>query len=364
MAKSACAFICGNDDFLVDREAERIYKEHTQGSEGSFSNETISGSVNNMSDVEAIVKQVRLGMQSMSLFGEDKVIWIKGVNFLADTPTGRAEGTKTLVEDLQQLLSKIPAGVFVVISACPVDRRTKLFKWFKDNADFTYLEEQKNNASVHEVIQLECKKLDISISAEAKDILINKVGGSTRLACNELLKLATYNGDDKNITPAMVLELVPDFGESDFFEPVEAFFSGDTAWALDSLNRYFFNNNDARPIIASLQNRNRLLIQLKILLEAQEIRFDNRGGLDKSAFDRAKDAYDKYFDGTDAKSSYNVFTQNLWYLGKLAQSTRQLSMKRLIDFQSAFLKAFEQLISSSAPQKTILETLFLSCLAE
>ena len=111
-------------------------------------------------------------------------------------------------------------------------------------------------------------------------------------------------------------ELTPNVAEGDFFETAEAFFSGDLAWTLAALHRHFFAGGDARPVISAIQNRNRLLLQVRALLDAGEIRVGPRG---IDGLQRAAGGYkDRFAEAAAEKSSYNVFTQNPWYLGKLA----------------------------------------------
>ena len=47
------------------------------------------------------------------------------------------------------------------------------------------------------------------------------------------------------IDEQLVMELVPNFGEADFFEAADAFFSLNLEWTLEPLRRHFFTNNDA-----------------------------------------------------------------------------------------------------------------------
>ena len=72
-----------------------------------FSRETINGFAAKVGEVETAVNQFRDSVQTVSMFGGRRVVWLKDVNFLADTVTGRAESTLKLVEDLQQILEAI-----------------------------------------------------------------------------------------------------------------------------------------------------------------------------------------------------------------------------------------------------------------
>jgi len=301
-------------------------------------------------------------VQTLSLFGDRKAVWLKDANFLSDTPTGRAEGAKTLVAELQSLLEAIdPAALGVLITACPVDRRRKELKWMQEHGDYEYLGGEGSEALAGLALT-EAKSLGVSFAPGALELMAAKVNGNTRLVLEETRKLATYLGPDGGaISEALVRDLVPDFGEGDFFEPAEAFYALDLAWTLDALKRYFFAGHSSRPLLSTLQGRNRLMIQLRVLLDSGELRLGARG-FDQSAFTAAQRTYAKHFGGLTEKSTFNIFTQNLWYLGKLGEKARALPLKRLIDFQTAFIAAFEELLSRPNDEEGVLRELAIRCL--
>jgi DNA polymerase-3 subunit delta len=130
-------FICGQDDYLVGRMGAERFAGLTADLTDEFAQETVNGFAANMGEVEAALNRFRESVQTVSMFGGKRVVWLKDVNFLADTVTGRAEGTLKLVEDLQELLTGVnPAETSILITASPVDRRRAVPKWCEKNADF------------------------------------------------------------------------------------------------------------------------------------------------------------------------------------------------------------------------------------
>ncbi len=364
MAAPAFTFICGDDDYLVSREAQAAWDKLSDGIEDDFSKEVLDGAAQNVGEVEEAVNRFRASVQTLSMFGERKVVWLKNISFLADSVTGRAEGSKKQVEDLQELLQGLdPAGVGVLLSACPVDRRRKEFKWFKDNGELQDLKGADDAEALAGMLRAECEKLGVDIGHRAAVALIARVNGNTRLVLEEARKLAAYLGPDGGeVTEKLVLELVPPFGEGDFFEVAEAFFSLDLKWTLDAIRRHFFIHKDARGLITTLQNRNRLMIQLRVLMDGGELRLGPRG-FAKGDFDRAARLYAKHFGGLDDKSAYNVFTQNLWYLGnKIAPGMESLTLKRLVDFQLGLAEAFTGLLDKPNDQESVMRDLAIKCL--
>lgn len=355
-------FVCGQDDYLVGRVGRERYDALAAEVTDEFSRETISGFAANVGEVEAAVNRFRDAVQTVSMFGGKRVVWLKDVNFLADTVTGRAESTLKLVEDLQQILTAVtPAETAVLITAAPVDRRRSFPKWCEKNADFTLVGGDAENAgaALAEVASSEAKGLGTSFGPGAVELMLAKIGANTRLIVEETRKLAAYAGDGP-IEEAHVAELTPNVAEGDFFEAAEAFFSGDLPWTLTALHRHFFTGGDARPVISALQNRNRILLQVRALADAGDVRIGPRG-LD--GLQRAGGTYASRFVGVTEKSSYNVFTQNPWYLGKLASSAKLPSLRRLIDNQQEFIAAFEEIVRRPDEQEEVLREMAVRCLS-
>jgi DNA polymerase-3 subunit delta len=361
-------FICGQDDYLVTRAGEQAFAELAKDVADEFSREVISGFAGNVGEVETAVQRFRESVQTVPMFGGKRAVWLRDVNFLADTVTGRAEGTLKAVEDLQQILTALnPAETAVLVTAAPVDRRRSFPKWCEKQAEFTLTGGDGEGAGemLAGVVVAEAKSLGAAFGPGAIELLLARVGPNTRLLVEETRKLAAYaenaGGAQAVITEANVAELTPNTAEGDFFETAEAFFSGDLKWTLAALHRHFFAGGDARPVISALQNRNRLLLQVRTLIDAGEIRLGPRG---IDSLPRAAAAHAARFGAAAAeKSSYNVFAQNPWYLGKLAGTGRLPTLRRLIDNQQDFIAAFAEIVRRPQEQEEVLRDLAVRCLA-
>ena len=369
-------FLCGPDDFVVNRLGqERFNALAAEANADDFSREIISGFAANVDEVGAAVNRFRDAVQTVPMFGGKRVVWLKDVNFLADTVTGRAEGTLEQVGALQELLEKVNADeVAIVITAAPIDRRRSFPKWCEGHADFTLAGgdgESAGDALAGVAIE-EARASGATFGEGALELLLAKVGPNTRLLTEEVRKLATYVGGalpsealakEGVIESAHIDELTPNFAEGDFFESAEKFFASDLRGTIAALERHFFNGGDARPVLSALQNRNRILIQCRVLLDTGELRAPGPYGFDKSAWARAAEAYAKHFGGDTEKSAYNLFTQNQWYVGKLAGAGRLPGLRRLIDNQQEFIRAFEEIVRRPNEQEAVLRDMAVRCLA-
>jgi len=388
-------FICGSDDFLVDRLGKARFAAMVGDSQDEFAREVLSGFANNVDEVRSAIYRLRDSVQTVSMFGggERRVLWFKDVNFLADSVTGRADSTITLVGELQEILAQInPQETALLITAAPVDRRRAFPKWCEKTADFTLIDNKEDGgeAALLGVIRSEAAELGVGITPDASALLLARIGSNTRLIVEELRKLASFaeTTDDSvstsnagssasgpnaqtgsaapsvTIQEAHVAELTPNVAEGEFFETAEAFFSGDLKWTLAALQRHFFAGGDARPILAALQNRNRLLIQIRALIDSGDAQLGRRG---LEGLATAKSRYEAKFVGAIEKNSFNLFSQHPFYVGKLASAGGSRhglpSLRRLIDNQQEFITAFEETISRPREQEQVLAEMATRSLA-
>lgn len=360
-------FICGPDDFLVGRVGrERFEALAQEAGADDFSREIVNGFASNVEEVERAMGQFRDAVQTVPMFGGKRVVWFKDVNFLADSVTGRAEGTLRQVEALRELLGGLnPAEVSVVVTATPVDRRRSFPKWCEATGDFTLAGGDAESAGevLAAVVHAEARAFGATFAEGAAELLLEKVGANTRLLAEEVRKLATHAGDEGVIQERDVAELTPNVAEGNFFEAAEQFFAGDLRRTLASLKRHFFAGGDSRPILVALQNGNRILIQARVLMDSGELRAPGPYGFDKTAWARAQGRFAEHFGGDAEKSSFNLFTQNQWYAGKLVGSGRLPPLRRLIDNQQEFIRAFEEIIRRPDEQEEVMRDMAVRCLA-
>lgn len=355
------SLICGPDDFLVSRRGQELWDRLCQPIQDDFAKEIVDGQAGNMNEVDLAVGRFVGAVQTMPMFGDAKVVWFKNISFFGDTRPGGTEGAKAAIEKIKSVIEGLGAeGVQVILTASPFSRRSKkLVDWWKAQTQYQFLEAASDGAALFEEMDREAAQQQVVLDPGAARLLLAKINGNTRLALEEVRKLAVYLGEPgATIEEKHVAALVPNFGEGDFFEATEAFYALDLKWALDAIRRHFFAGHDGRPMITSLQNRNRLLIQLKVLQDAKVL----GPRISKNGLEAAARRYGEHFGESTEKGSFNVFTQNPWYLGRLAEPLPRLPLKRLIAFQAAFLDAFKGILQHPNEQERVMRETAVRCL--
>ena len=364
------AIVAGKDEYLVDRDALALFEAAKKKVGPEAEAEVIDGAMIRVEDARGIALRFIESLRTVSMFGTARVLWLRNLNWLVETPQGKSEESKAQLKAMVEALPGSPDDVHVIISATPYDGRRKELSSLKDSADEFVVhaggraspfgpdpaaEQQAGMAAAH------LKSLGVKFERGVPEAVVGRVGQSTRLVLGECDKLATYAGKGGSLRESDVHLLVPVFGDGDFFEPIEAFAARDLPWALAALDRYFFNESSARPLLSALQNRLRLLIQIRALADSGDVRL-SEAGLPKGAFETASARHGPTF-GSAAKSSANVFSQNPWYVSnKVAPTAALYTLGELVDAQLACADCFDA-SNRGADEEQAVRALFLRALA-
>lgn len=364
------AIIAGKDEYLVDRDGRACFEKARKAAGADAEAEVISGQILRVDDARTLELQFAESVKTVSMFGGKRVIWLRNFNLVTDTVQAKSEEVKLSLKNMLEMATGADESVAVIISATPYDGRRKDLANLKSVAHDFILHASpskgpfdKGDAQADAQVGLAAerfKALGVKYERGVPEVIVGRVGQSTRLVLGECDKLATYVGPGGTVKEADVHLLVPTFGEGDFFEPIEALAARDLKWGLESLDRYFFNEDSSRPLLAALQNRLRLLIQIRCLVDSGDFRV-SEAGLPKGQFEAASGRHGPTF-GSAAKSSANLFSQNAWYVSnKVAPAAARYTLAELVDLQLACADCFDA--SNRGEDESSVRAMFLRALA-
>ena len=364
------AIIAGKDEYLVDQDGRACFEKAKKAAGADAEAEVISGQIIRVDDARPLEVQFTESVKTLSMFGGKRVIWLRNFNLVSDSVQAKSEDVKESLANMLKVTSEADASVSIIISATPYDGRRKDLANLKSEATDFILHAagskspfDKGDAQADAQVALaveRLKALGTKFDRGVPEVVVGRVGQSTRLVLGECEKLATYVGPGGTIKEADVHLLVPTFGEGDFFEPIEALAERDLKWGLESLDRYFFNEDSSRPLLAALQNRLRLLIQIRCLADSGDFRLSD-AGLAKGQFEAASGRHGPTF-GSAAKSSANLFSQNAWYISnKVAPAAARYTLAELVDLQLACADCFDA--SNRGEDESSVRAMFLRALA-
>ena len=364
------AIVAGKDEFLVDRDARAFFNKAREAAGKEADAEIISGMIIKVEEADAIETRFREAVNTLSMFGGKRVVWLRHLNWVSDSAQGKSEHVKEALASMLEVAKEATADVSIIISANPYDGRRKDLSALKEVADEFVLHSPPAkspfaNDDAQGDMQMalaaeHLRSLGVKFDRGVPETIVGRVGQSTRLVLVECDKLAAYAGAGGTIREADVLLLVPPFGEGDFFEPIEALAARDLKWGLESLDRYFFNEDSCRPLLTALQNRLRLIIQIRCLADSGDFRL-TEAGLPKGQFETASGRHGPTF-GSAAKSSANLFSQNAWYISnKVAPAAARYTLAELVDLQLACADCFDA--SNRGQDEPAVRAMFLRALA-
>ena len=364
------AIIAGKDEFLVDQDGRACFEKAKKAAGADAEAEVINGQIIRVDDARVLEVQFTESVKTLSMFGSKRVIWLRNFNLVSDSVAAKSELTKESLENMLKVVVEADPAVSIIISATPYDGRRKDLSSLKSEATDFILHASaskspfdKGDAQADAQVALAVerfKTLGVKYERGVPEVLVGRVGQSTRLVLGECEKLATYVGSGGTIKEADVHLIVPTFGEGEFFEPIEALAARDLKWGMESLDRYFFNEDSSRPLLIVLQNRLRLLIQIRCLADSGDFRVSD-AGLAKGQFEAASGRHGPTF-GSAAKSSANLFSQNAWYVSnKVAPAAARYTLAELVDLQLACADCFDA--SNRGEDESSVRAMFLRALA-
>lgn len=267
--------IVGTDEGLVREEALGLYSELTGGNDDGFTHETIDGNVDNSEGAYQLCSTAIQSLMTMPMFGGDKVVWLRNVNFLGDDVTGRAQRTEAGVEALRGVLEKgLPEGIKFILSADKVDKRRAFWKFLEKAASvrtFDKIDISRDGwqDEVGRLVDGRAKELGLDFENDALELFIMLAGEQTKQIANELEKLDLYLGTERRtVTVKDVRALVPLSRAAVIFETGQAIQMGNVVRAIQLIDEQLAAEESAVGIMrASIINVVRNLYMAKLVLE-------------------------------------------------------------------------------------------------
>ena len=277
--QAACFFaIVGTDEGQVREQALKLFNELTGGNEDGFTHETLDGTADNSDGAYEICSSAVQALQTVPMFGGDKVVWLRNVNFLADSITGRSQRTEEGVEKLRACIEDgLPDGVRLIISALGVDKRRAFWKFIQKQAQVQAYDridtgrDGWQNEVAHVVTQKAAEK-GLEFEPEALEVFVLLAGEQSQQIGNELEKLDLFLGSgragaSRTITYEDVKVMVPLSREAVVFEIGKAIQCGHAERAIELVDQQLEADESAIGIMrASLIGVVRSLFSAKLIL--------------------------------------------------------------------------------------------------
>jgi len=365
VAKAANVFfVHGTDEAQVKETALALAQRLAPADAGDFGTEIIDGVAENSEHAVRLCGQVTEGLQTPSLFGGAKLVWLRSATFLSDTIVGKAASTLEALDALMALIENgLPPDVQFVISAVAPDRRRSFFLKLEALAQTTVhdlpdISQRGWEAQVEATIGERASALGVRFESEALELFMALAGERTQQIIHELEKLDLYLGSERRtITVADVRTMVPLSKAGVIFELGNAIGRRDPRRALSLLESLLSQGENAIGLLlAAIVPKMRNLVLARDLVERVRPPLHSYAQF-QAAMERlpAEETIHLPRKKDGGLSVYPLFLA--------AQESRQFSEPELRHGLRACLRANHRLVGSSLDPRVVLSQLVAEILA-
>jgi DNA polymerase-3 subunit delta len=354
--------VVGSDDGLVREKALHLYNELTGGVDDGFTHETIDGIADNSDSAFEICSSVIQALQTIPMFGGDKVVWLRNANFLGDNVTGRSQRTESGVESLRATLEAgLPDGVKFLLTAQGVDKRRAFWKFIEKAADVQVHDRIDTSRDdwqdqVAALVTRRASELGLDFEPDALAIFVMLAGEQSQQIGNELEKLDLYLGPDRRtITEEDVNLLVPLSRAAVVFEIGKAIQNGNAARAIQLIDQQLAADESAIGIMrASIISTVRNLYMARLIMDRFKVSGSGNYQAFAGALNRLPEQDRAWLPQKKDGSGVNVFPIFL-----CARSAELFDLAGLQHVLEATLKADQSLVTTGLDHRLILHRLIV-----
>ena len=358
--------VVGSDDGLVREKALELYNQLTGGVDDGFTHETIDGIADNSDSAFDICSSVIQALQTIPMFGGDKVVWLRNANFLGDNVTGRSQRTESGVESLRAALEHgLPPGVKFLLTAQGVDKRRGFWKFIEKAADVQVHDRIDTSRDdwqdqVASLVTRRASELGLDFEPDALALFVMLAGEQSQQIGNELLKLDLYLGKERRtITEEDVNLLVPLSRAAVVFEIGKAIQGGNAARAIQLIDQQLEADESAIGIMrASIIGVVRNLYMARLIIERFKVSGTGNYNSFAGALNRLPENDRAWLPQKKDGSGVNVYPIFL-----CAANASNFELDGLQHVMEATLKADQALVTTGLDHRLVLHRLIVEITA-
>jgi DNA polymerase-3 subunit delta len=305
-------FFAGSDHAKVQQSSQRFFQSLKV--EDPMNVEIIDGRVlsKGAEEVMEVIRKTRESVVTRPFFGGEKVVWLKNVNFLDDSPLGRYESVQGALEAFIQFISKLEiAGVTLIISALGVDKRRSAYKQLSKCARTEVYDEldlrKLDRSEVHRMIMSVLQELNLKAEEEVCEYLFMALGVDGHALRSNAEKLRLYLGENRDeVTLEDARQVVMGQREAVVWDFCNAVLSGHQGKALDLLRQLLLQNESDIGILIILSQQVRIVTLSAALIENKLMRLVPRGEFPQAVLDPKAEDYLPRKKSGEAISSFQL----------------------------------------------------------
>jgi DNA polymerase-3 subunit delta len=358
--------VVGSDESTIKGAAKELAAQLAPPDAGDFGIEMIDGCADNADQAAERIRSTIEALQTLPFFGGGKLVWLKNVNFLADSVLGRSASVQTALAELAATLETDfgSDGVKFLLSAPEVDKRRSFYKTLAKRAELQVFDKLDASRSGWEeeatdLVQSLGRKRGLQFDPDALDLFVLLTGGDNRVIANELDKIDLYLGrGNRRVTLEEVRTLVPISRGGVIFELGNALAARHLEHALNLVRRLLDQGESAIGILlVAIIPTVRNLLLAKDLMQRHKLPRPSAPFSFISTLNRLPDEATAHL---PRKKDGSI---NGYALGIAAMHAQHFQVEQLVRGLEACLGANLQIVSSQLDHELILNQVVVKLLA-
>ena len=343
--------VFGDDDFEVRSQVSLVMARWAQELP-DVEPEFVDGNASNVKEVADAINQLKLGLETLSLFGSGKVVWFRNCNFLAaEGRVAQASSTADAVEGLLELLKGMDWGqTRLLISASGVDKRKRFYKWFQKNGSVQACQslEAQGERGVGLAVELVSRAITQSgkrIAPRTVDTFVEWVGLDRRALMSEIEKAILHSGDQDEVTLDDVEATVTKNRQAKAFAFADAVADRKLAVALSRLDEELWSMRTDRQksemgLLYGLISKFRNMLMVKDLVVRGRLREERSFGAVKSQLSSLRG------DEFPEDRRFNPLGQNPYVIFRTLLQVKNYRQRELVDALAMLMDCNVRLVSA------------------
>ncbi len=244
------ALLCGPNWDLLNRLKSQAVKD--------FISSHPDGEVVRFSDSDLVADSGRLleELQSISMFGADKLVLVDAAS-------------STLHKTCIGAISVGWSDCFLLVTAGDLKKSSPLRKEFEASPDLAItICFDQSAAELLEFSASFMSGLGVTIDRDAVEVVVDAVGGNAALLQSELVKLASYAGDNGSLSATEVSEIVAGNEAASMDGLIDAVFTGRADTAVHAITTLQQQGQQPASVLIALTNHCALLVEMASAMES------------------------------------------------------------------------------------------------
>ena len=365
MTGPASAYLLvGDDEFPRTNAARALVRKLVPESDQAFGLEIVEGKGDTVDEAARQTKACRDALLTAGfLMTSGKLVWWRDVSFLTDGVVMKNEAVKEALKQLAELVQALPPdGNSLLLTATGIDRRSALFKAFKERHQVQEFHLPEKSHEVEQYVRANAASVLRERGLRASGTVLHafgqRAGTDARVIAAEAEKLDLYLGARRDVTEADVQAVVCAAASAGLWDLLDAVAERELVKALKALRDMLANKESGVGIVTMLASRLRELALYREALDHGWVRLRS-GGRDEAVWGVLPPETEALFASglkRDPRSAHP------FVMMKLCKNASRASAAQLRQAQRIVAETHEKLVSSGLSERYLLEMMLLRIL--